>query len=157
MSAVMFGTAGTSERERWKRKVIAIRSALFAAVLAVSWAPSASTEEARTPQGAAMVTRFAGKLSATDAKGRTVPLAVEMRVWSIGGQGSRAIIPASGFYIANVISGDIVTVINGQREARAPGEYWLVPAGLSVIVETHGQTATLQTVAVARGALPGVR
>jgi hypothetical protein len=91
--------------------------------------------------------RFAGKLLASTPRGKTVVANVDLRVWNVSDH-QLTILPVSGFYIANAISGQLTTVMNGKSEAHSPGDFWTVPNGMPMSVAANGESATLQTIAV---------
>lgn len=53
--------------------------------------------------------------------------------------------PQEGFMIAQLRAGTLTTVINDERRERREGEFWTVPAGSSMAVETGDDAAILQT------------
>ena len=95
------------------------------------------------------IQRFAGKLVASTPQGKRVTVNVDLKVWNVSGPRLTPL-PLTGFYIANAISGQLITVINGKSELHAPGDFWTVPNGVAMSVATKSEGATLQTIA-ARG------
>ena len=56
--------------------------------------------------------------------------------------------PESGFLIVQLRAGEVVTVIDGQRQERLEDELWTVPAGSAMAGETRKESAILQTTVV---------
>ena len=92
------------------------------------------------------IQRFAGKLVASTPQGKRVTVNVDLKVWNVSGPRLTPL-PLTGFYIANAISGQLITVINGKSELHAPGDFWSVPNGVAMSVATKSEGATLQTIA----------
>jgi hypothetical protein len=101
-------------------------------------------DDGRSLQGSRL---FSGKLVAERPDGRSVPLNVEIRVWVISEHKFKTL-PVHGFYVANSISGHVVTVINDEMQTHSPGDFWTIPNGVPMSVAVKGQTAVLQTIAV---------
>jgi quercetin dioxygenase-like cupin family protein len=53
--------------------------------------------------------------------------------------------------IVQVRGGDVTTTINGQRQRRKEEEFWTVPAGTVMSLETGDDSVSIQTVAVSGG------
>jgi quercetin dioxygenase-like cupin family protein len=53
--------------------------------------------------------------------------------------------PHEGFMVAQLRAGTLITVIHDERQERHEGEFWTVPAGSSMVVETGEDAAILQT------------
>jgi hypothetical protein len=49
-------------------------------------------------------------------------------------------VPAMGFYVASLITGDITTSISGQEATRHTGDSWSVDAGQAMIVRLQGRS-----------------
>ncbi len=75
---------------------------------------------------------------------------VAVHIWTIReGQKHAALeIPGKGLLVVQVRTGTITTVIGGKREERKEGDFWTVPAGVAMGVETGQDTAILQTVLI---------
>lgn len=91
--------------------------------------------------------RFTGKLVASTPQGKKVTVNVDLKVWNVSGP-QLTPLPLAGFYIANAISGQLITVMGGKSELHAPGDFWTVPNGMPMSVATKSEGATLQTIAV---------
>jgi hypothetical protein len=59
-------------------------------------------------------------------------------------------LPASGFYIAQLKSGQIDTEVAGNKEHRRAGDFWTVAVGQTMTVRfpAHSQAAQIRTIAV---------
>lgn len=63
----------------------------------------------------------------------------------------RGLLPTTGETLVELKAGDLITVIGGQRRERTEGEFWTVPAGTRMLVETEDDAAIIETTAVQRG------
>jgi hypothetical protein len=83
--------------------------------------------------------RFSTTVSLPRANGRPQPFQLSQgSLWLSGGR--QIEVPARGFYVATLVSSDIVTVIGGQQETRHTGDSWSVPAGSPMIVRLQGRS-----------------
>jgi hypothetical protein len=74
-------------------------------------------------------------------------LDVELASWTLEGPSHEITIPAQGFYVAELRSDDIVTVIDGHETPRRGGDLWVVQDGQSMVVrfgDPKQQGATLR-------------
>jgi hypothetical protein len=72
-----------------------------------------------------------------------------LRNWSIPNRQRIDRFPEQGFLIVQVRSGeDMYTVIDGQRQKRSIDEYFTVPSGSTLSIETGNDTVVLQTLAI---------
>jgi hypothetical protein len=72
-----------------------------------------------------------------------------LRNWSIPNRQRIDRFPEQGFLIVQVRSGeDMYTVIDGQRQKRAIDEFFTVPSGSTLSIETGNDTVVLQTMAI---------
>ena len=102
---------------------------------------------------AAVVSRYAGVANVSSPAGTATPLRVEIKDWSLVRTARGVRIPAAGFYIAQLKSGQIDTEIAGKKEHRHAGDFWTVAVSESMIVTfpPHSQAAQLQTIAITPG------
>jgi quercetin dioxygenase-like cupin family protein len=126
--------------------------ATVAAVLAVlahslSAAPVAA-QDRTDDAGPEARDRFAGTLrfSARDDSARG--LRVDVHHWAI--RGGQRVTPAAspGFRVVQLLAGAVTTVIDGERAARREGEFWTVPAGAAMRLQTGDDAAVLQVTTV---------
>ena len=80
--------------------------------------------------------------------GATQAVHVSVQSWAISGQGQE--IPLQGFYVAHLLSGQILATIDGQTTQHLPGDYWTVNAGAAMRVKTGGEVAVLETTVVSK-------
>jgi hypothetical protein len=72
-----------------------------------------------------------------------------LRNWTIPNRQRIERFPEQGFLIVQVRSGeDVYTVIDGQRQKRTVEEFFTVPSGSNLSIETGNDTVVLQTMAV---------
>lgn len=55
----------------------------------------------------------------------------------------RVQIPPNGFYIATLVTNDVVSVTGDQRVLRHTGDSWAVPAGQALVLEPQGKNHTV--------------
>jgi hypothetical protein len=58
-------------------------------------------------------------------------------------------LPLRGLTVLEVRGGSVVTIIDGQRRKRQAGEFWTVPAGVQIGLETEDDSAAIQTTVIA--------
>jgi quercetin dioxygenase-like cupin family protein len=104
-----------------------------------------TTELRREP-----VTRFDGTVTIKNADGSSRRLKVTIQDWIVDGGLSIKRFPVRGFAVVQLIAGPVVTNIKGQRTERQEEEFWTLPAGAVMSVETGNDSAVLQTVTVRR-------
>jgi quercetin dioxygenase-like cupin family protein len=92
--------------------------------------------------------RFSGNLRLVTRQGPPRDLQVEVNHWSIRGGQRVDRLPGTGFRLVQLVAGSLTTVIDGQRAERREGEFWTVPAGGSMVLETGDDTAVLQVMTV---------
>lgn len=55
--------------------------------------------------------------------------------------GGRTIeVPGGDYYVATLVSSEVVTSIDGQETTRHPGDTWAVPAGKAMTVRLQGRS-----------------
>jgi hypothetical protein len=92
--------------------------------------------------------RFDGTIALRTRDGQVRRLRVVIRNWIIDRGQVISRFPESGFLIVQLRAGEVVTVIDGQRQERLEDEFWTVPAGSAMAVETRKESAILQTTVV---------
>ncbi len=95
------------------------------------------------------VERFAGETRVRTA-GQDAAVRVDIRNWSLGGglKLAELPLPVKGLMIVQLRGGRVTTVIQGNSQARREGEFWTVPPGVPMGVETGDDSATLQTIVI---------
>jgi len=59
-------------------------------------------------------------------------------------------LPAKGTVIVQLRGGSLITTIAGKEQVRRPDEFWTVPAGATMGIETKDDAAVIQTIVVSR-------
>ena len=59
---------------------------------------------------------------------------------ALGPGGRRIEVPPQSFYVATLVTSDVVTVIGGQEVTRHTGDSWSVPSGASMVVQLQGRS-----------------
>ena len=98
------------------------------------------------------IERFDGRAALKNPKLLTAgqgQIQMTLRNWSIPNRQRIDKFPEQGFLIVQVRSGeDMYTVIDGQRQKRAIDEFFTVPSGSTLSIETGNDTVVLQTMAI---------
>ena len=89
--------------------------------------------------------RFVGTL--TLQKPQREDVRVGLYQWIVRGRQKIAALelPVQGTTIVQLRAGKLTTVIDGQRQQRREGEFWTVPAGAALGIETDDDSAIIQT------------
>lgn len=128
---------------------------LFTIVSSVSTAQEGQLDPASRIQkferfdGTTMMREMASDGSITAESG----IHVDIHNWMIGG-GVRLedLIPErQGLMIVQLRNGEVTTIVNGERVERREGEFWTIPDGVQMGIETEDDSAILQTVVVGEG------
>jgi hypothetical protein len=91
---------------------------------------------------------FEGATAAQPKTGQSFHLSVQS--WQFTPTDAVHEIPLRGFYVAHLLSGSIVTTIDGVVTTRGDGAYWTVKAGEIMQVEVLGEFAVLETIVIAK-------
>jgi hypothetical protein len=119
----------------------------FASIVLASSAAFAQQAEpapgaAGTTRGVASAVRFATtvELPAPGGQAQTYRLALgDIKV-----SGSKRVqVPPSGFYVATLVTNDVISVEGDQRVLRHTGDSWAVPAGQPLVLEPQGKNHTV--------------
>jgi len=108
-------------------------------------APSPGAEGARLRPP---IERFSGPVTVRARDGSARVVQVVVRNWIVDNRQKIARFPEEGPVIVQLTGGELVTIIGGQRQERKSGEFWTVPAGSTMSLETGNDSAALQTVAI---------
>jgi hypothetical protein len=73
---------------------------------------------------------------------------VSVQSWAIAGKEQE--MPLRGFYVAHLLSGQILATIDGQTTQHLPGDYWTVKDSASMKVKVGGEVAVLETTVVSK-------
>lgn len=137
------------------RRLYGVVSGLLIIGLLLQTAALGQERQAVTAQGRADAPRlrrpferFDGRVTLRMKDGRMRQLSVVIRNWIIDSRQQIPRFPEEGFMIVQLRGGQLATVIDGKRQERREGEFWTVPVGSSMSVETGNDSATLQTMVV---------
>lgn len=124
---------------------------LLAAVAALGQSRSQVPTRALEPEA---TSGYVAETTVRTARGPE-PVRVEVRNWIIRGHVRLEKLPVSGegTIVAQVRGGELTTIIGDRRQERREGDFFTVPAGTALGVETEDDSAVLQTIRVVR--LPG--
>jgi hypothetical protein len=119
----------------------------FASVVLASSAVSAQQAEPapgapRTTHGVASAVRFAttAELPAPGGQVKTYRLSLG----DIKASGRKSVqFPPSGFYVATLVTNDVISIEGDQRVPRHTGDSWAVPAGQALVLEPQGKNHTV--------------
>jgi hypothetical protein len=104
------------------------------------------------------IDRFAGRTSLRNARllaAGQAEIQTTLRNWTIPNRQRIERFPEQGFLIVQVRSGeDMSTVIDGQRQKRTVDEFFTVPSGSTMSIETGNDSVVLQTFSIASGKAP---
>lgn len=100
-----------------------------------------------------VATRFSDILRLKNVKGAAVPLKVEVKRWTVTRSARAVEMPGQGFYIVQLIWGNITTDIAGKTAARHTGDFWVVEKGqrMAISMQRPQESVGLQTIAVSPG------
>ena len=127
----------------WVSGAMINRAVVTAAIFAVAGPLPAAAAEALLPTPV-----FEGDTNLPARNGATEAVHVSVQSWGIAGQEQE--IPVQGFYVAHLLSGQILATIDGQTTQHSPGDYWTVKAGASMRVKVVGEVAVLETTVVSK-------
>lgn len=117
-------------------------------VLLGSTPAAVAAQERPTIGGLEVRDRFVQTVQLAMRAGGVRDLQIEVHHWSLHGGQRIDRLPGTGFRVVQLVAGTVATVINGQRTARREGEFWSVPAGTTMLLETGDDVAVLQVTTV---------
>jgi hypothetical protein len=101
--------------------------------------PNSTPAAPDNARGIVATTRFSTTVSLSASTGTAQPYRLSLgSLWLSGGR--RIEVPPQGFYVATLVTSDVVTVIGGQEVTRHSGDSWSVPSGASMIVQLQGRS-----------------
>jgi hypothetical protein len=101
-----------------------------------------------TPVDLAPVTSFDGFATFRDKAGMPKQVALRIRNWIIP-NGQRIVrFPEQGLLVVQLRAGSLITTIEGKRQQRAVEEFWTVPPGTAMSIETEQDSVILQVVSL---------
>ena len=118
----------------------------LASFLLVSSAAAQQAEAPRegggTTRGLASSERFATTAELPEPGGQ--PQTYQLTLGDVKASGKKRIeIPPSGFYVATLVTNDVISVEGGQRVLRHTGDSWAVQAGQPLVLEPQGKNHTV--------------
>lgn len=120
--------------------------ALTACIAVVLLCSAAMAQQVAVPpdnpdrvRGIVTATRFTATVSFPAEGGQARSLLLSLGKLSLSG-GRRIEVPALGFYVATLVSGDVVTSIGGKETTRHTGNSWSVESGERMIVQLLGRS-----------------
>jgi uncharacterized cupin superfamily protein len=99
-------------------------------------------------QGLSPAPVYKGDTTIQAKNGASEAVHVSVQSWAISGQEQE--ISLQGFYVAHLLSGQILATIDGQTAQHLPGDYWAVNAGAAMRVKVVGEVAVLETTVVSK-------
>lgn len=123
-------------------------SILSTTALAQQARPVESKEQFDAPIRLEPFERFDGVVTLRTKDGQLRKLHVVIRNWIIPNRQRIQRFPEEGFIVVQLRGGELTTVIEGQRQERSEDEFWTVPTGASMSVQTGNESAIIQTMAV---------
>ena len=95
------------------------------------------------------IERFDGPVTVRTGSGGGTTRAVRVRIrtWGIPNR-QRLVLPEQGYLVVRLISGDLTTVSGAARQQRKEGDFWTVPAGQQLMLETGRDTVTLSVLSI---------
>jgi hypothetical protein len=119
---------------------------IAAATIAVDWLAGAHAVAQVAPD-VARFERFAG---ATILGGKE--LRVSIQNWLIPNRTKIEALelPLSGLTVVELRGGSLITIIQDERRNRQPGEFWTLPPGVKMGLETEDNSAAIQTTVIAQ-------
>lgn len=89
-----------------------------------------------------------------DATSQSIDSAMSFRFviknWIVDGGQEIEDFPERGFLVVQLRGGELTTIINGERQHRQEDEFWTVPEGAVMGLETEDDSAIIQTVSILR-------
>jgi hypothetical protein len=99
-------------------------------------------------QGLLPTLLFEGNTMTPAKNGATQAAHIVVQSWAIAGKENE--IPLRGFYVAHLLSGQIIATIDGQTTGHEPGDYWTVKPSAGMRIKVVGEAAVLETIVVAK-------
>jgi quercetin dioxygenase-like cupin family protein len=120
------------------------------AIAAIISLPVQTQELSTTELRREPVTKFDGTVTIKTKDGGTRRLQVTIQDWIVDGGLTIKRFPVKGFAVVHLAAGSATTKIKGESAKRQEEEFWTLPPGAVMSVETENDTAVLETVTVRR-------
>lgn len=137
-----------------KRGIFVIALLLLAPLQLASAQTQENREQAAQPKLRPPIERFNGttKFRVRNPQGQEQLVEVQVTIhnWIIDNQQRIAALPlpTQGYLITQLRGGELITIINGQRQERRQDEFWTTPAERQLGLETSDDSAIIQTVVI---------
>ena len=124
--------------------------AAFTGFLATATFAQAPREERSFAAAAALkpIKSFDGMAIVRAKSGAAKPITLGVRNWIIPNRQKIAKFPEQGLLVIQVRAGSLVTIVDGKREQRGADEFWVVPPGATLAIETQQDSVILQVVSL---------
>jgi len=109
-------------------------------------APAPVTPVAVGTRAAFPLDRFEGALALAEVNGAERRIVVTIRNWTIQNGHRVDDFPVPGLMVVQVRGGSLTTIVGGQRRRRGTDEFFVVPSGTKLSLETDDDTASFQVV-----------
>jgi hypothetical protein len=115
--------------------------ALISSTAAAQQAETTSGPAERT-RGVAEPIRFAMTAELPEQGGQVQTLRLALGDIKVSGS-KRVEVPPSGFYVATLVTNDVISIEGDKRVVRHTGDSWPVQAGRSLVLEPQGKNHTV--------------
>jgi hypothetical protein len=129
-------------------RILVARAMMKCIVATIAIVAIAGPRPGAAAQGISPTRVYEGDTTIQAKNGSSETAHVSVQSWAIAGQEQE--IPVQGFYVAHLLSGQILTTIQGQTTQHLPGDYWPVKGGVSMRVQAVGEVAVLETTVVSK-------
>jgi uncharacterized cupin superfamily protein len=126
--------------------VLSVRAVVTAAIVAID--AIAGSLPGALAQALSPTPVYEGDTTIQAKNGAAQAVHINVQSWQISGQEQE--IPLRGFYVAHLLSGQILATNDGQTTQHLPGDYWTVKAGAATRVKVVGEVAVLETIVVSK-------
>jgi len=125
------------------RALTALATALLMSSVALAQQTTSPPEPQVRAPGVVTATRFSETLALPAQGDKLAAQSLEVSLGKLSVSGSRRIeVPPMGFYVATLVTGDLVTNIGGQETLRRPGDSWSVKSGETMVVQLQGKSTS---------------
>jgi len=93
-------------------------------------------------------TSFGEQTTLRGTGGTPKRVTLTIRNWIIQNRQRIPVFPEQGLLVIQIRAGSLTTIINGQRQDRGPDDFWTVPSGTTMAIETGEDSVILQVVSL---------
>ena len=125
--------------------------ALVIAGLGVLIGCGRATAPEKPPPPLRSMDRFRGQVQITTPEGPR-KVGVSFHKWIVNNHqklDQLPVEPRGGMLVVQLGAGRLTTIIDGRRQERSEGEFWTVPAGQTMAIETGDDSVVLQGMIIA--------